>query len=80
MIVYYGYYTFTAIEVNFSQAVYIVNENSGVVQIQLIFSNPSSIDIAIEVNNEDINATGVFPVKNIFTCYIHNCVNYIYMQ
>ena len=49
-----------AVEVNFSQPVYSVEENSGVVEIQLIFSNPSSIDITVEVNSEEINATGEY--------------------
>ena len=52
----------TAIEINFSQPFYTVDENSGIIQIQLMFSNPSSIDITVEVNSEDINATGEFTV------------------
>ena len=44
--------------VNFSQPMYSVEENSGVAEIQLIFSNPSSTGITIEVNSEEINATG----------------------
>ena len=39
---------------------YSVDENSGVVEIQLIFSNPSSTDITVEVTSEEINATGTY--------------------
>ena len=60
-IIYY-YYLCTAVVVNFSQPVYTVEENSRVAEIQLIFSNPSSIDITIEVNSEEINATGWYPM------------------
>ena len=49
---------FTVIKINFSQPIYAVDENYGLVQIQLIFSNPSSINITVEVNTEDVNATG----------------------
>ena len=38
---------------------YSVDENNGVVEIQLILSNPSSIDITVEVTSEEINATGM---------------------
>ena len=37
---------------------YSVDENSGVVEIQLTFSNPSSIDITVEVTSKEISATG----------------------
>ena len=37
---------------------YNIGENSGAVEIQLIFSNPSSIDITVEVITNEINATG----------------------
>jgi len=53
-------HVFTAIEINFSQPIYIVDEDNGVVEIQLIFSNPSSIDMTVEVNSEEINATSTF--------------------
>jgi len=51
-------HVFTAIEINFSRPIYSVDEDNGVVEIQLIFSNPSSIDITVEVNSDGINATG----------------------
>ena len=44
--------------INFSQPVYSIDENNGAVEIQLLFSNPSSTAIAIEVTSEEINATG----------------------
>ena len=53
---------FAAIKINFSQPVYIADENSRLIQIQLIFSNPSSFNISVEVNSEDINATGEFTI------------------
>ena len=56
-------YLCTAIKVNFNQPVYIVDENSGLIQIQLTFSNPSSINITLDVSSEDINATGEFAVN-----------------
>ena len=43
---------------NFSQPVYSTDENNRAVEIQLLFSNPSSIAITIEVTSEEINATG----------------------
>ena len=39
---------------------YSVDENDGVVEIQLTLSNPSSIDITVEVTSEEINATGTY--------------------
>ena len=44
--------------INFSQPVYSIDENNGAVEIQLLFSNPSSTTITIEVTSEEINATG----------------------
>ena len=43
--------------VNFSQPVYNIDENSGAVEILLLFSNPSSTAITVEVTSEEINAT-----------------------
>ena len=44
--------------INFSQPEYSIDENGGAVEIQLLFSNPSSIAITVEVTSEEINATG----------------------
>ena len=44
--------------INFSQPVYTVGESSEALVIQLILSNPSSIDITVVVISEEINATG----------------------
>ena len=60
----------TAIKINFSESVYIADENSGLVQIQLMFSNPSSIDITVNVNSEDGNATGEY------TIHTYTCIQY----
>ena len=43
------------ITVRFSQAMYTINENAGVVQVSLILSNPSST--AVNVNFISTNAT-----------------------
>lgn len=47
------------IMVNFNESVYHVDENNGPAQLVLLFNNPSSTDITIEVLNTDIKATGV---------------------
>ena len=49
---------FLAILVNFSQSIYGVNENDGLVQPMLVLSNPSSIDITIRVDTIDREANG----------------------
>jgi len=63
-------HVFTAIEINFSRPIYSVDEDNGVVEIQLIFSNPSSIDVTVEVNNKEINATSKVK-SNSFETYMH---------
>jgi len=50
---------------------YSVDENDGAVEIQLIFSNPSSINITVEVNSDEINAT-----SELTLTYTHTCMNY----
>jgi len=47
------------IVVNFSQEIYVVDEDNGLVQLELIFSNPSSFDITIQVMTTDTTAVGV---------------------
>ena len=42
----------------FEQPTYIVNEDHGPIQIVLIFSNPSSNDIAVQVGDIEDTATG----------------------
>ena len=59
------------IVVNFSQAVYAVVENNGSVQAELVFSNPSSFDITVQVIFSDITAVGV----NNTECTIVNSEN-----
>ena len=59
-------HVFTVIEINFSQPTYSVDEDNGVVEIQLIFSNPSSIDMTIDINSEEINATSKYVHTNTF--------------
>ena len=46
--------------INFSQPVYNIDENSEVIEILLLFSNPSSTAITVEVTSEEINATGEY--------------------
>jgi len=63
----YSYiHVFTVIEINFSQSMYNVDEDNGVIEIQLIFSNPSSIDVTVEVNSKEINATSKYVHTNTF--------------
>ena len=51
---------------------YSVDENSGVVNIQLTFSNPSSTDITVEVTSEEINATGMYVCEHFMhACHMH---------
>ena len=53
--------------INFSQSVYNVDENSEAVEILLLFSNPSSIAITVEVTSEEINTTGEYSTCT-YTC------------
>jgi len=68
-------HVFTAIEINFNQPTYSVDEDNGVVEIQLIFSNPSSIDMTIDINSEEINATSKFKI-NSFENLLINIFHY----
>ena len=43
--------------IEFSQPEYRIHEDSGLIQPEIIFSNPSSFDIIIHVDNVDINST-----------------------
>ena len=44
----------------FSQSVYSVDEDTGVIESILVLSNPSSTDITVEVFNTDGSATGEY--------------------
>ena len=46
------------VKVNFGHSDYSVDENSGVVVLQLALSNPQSTDFTVQVENKDISATG----------------------
>ena len=59
------------IVVNFSQAIYVVVENNGSVQAKLVFSNPASFDITVQVTVSDVSAVGV----NNTECTIVNSEN-----
>ena len=59
------------IVVNFSQAIYVVVENNGSVQAELVFSNPASFDITVQVIVSDVSAVGV----NNTECTIVNSEN-----
>ena len=56
----YQSFVFLAITVTFSQLMYTVIENPGSAQSDLVFSNPSSTDIILEVYNTDVSATGEY--------------------
>ena len=49
---------YVVITVSFNQSTYSVNENSGPVQPVLVLSNPSTIDITVEIMNNDNTAIG----------------------
>lgn len=51
-------YILSGVSVTFSQSTYSVYEDGGVVQPVLIFSNPSSIHLTIQVNANARTATG----------------------
>ena len=44
----------------FSQTMYSINEDDGSVQIVLVFSQPPSTDITVQVTNTDGTATGEY--------------------
>ena len=50
----------TAIMINFSQSSYSVNEDDGVVQPELILSNPSSNTFTIQVISNNITASSKY--------------------
>ena len=45
------------ITVNFSSSLYFGRETNGLVQIDLLISNPSSVDITLQVESDDAGAT-----------------------
>ena len=49
---------YVVITVAFSQSTYSINENSGPVQPVLVLSNLSTIDITVEIMNNDNTASG----------------------
>ena len=52
-------YTYLLVDIilRFNQTVYSVNEDDGKVQPVLVLSNPSSYDVIIQVNDDEITAT-----------------------
>ena len=50
-------YLLVDIVLRFNQTVYSVNEDDGIVQPVLVLSNPSSYDVTIQVNDDEITAT-----------------------
>ncbi len=55
-----GLFTSIAVVVNFIQPAYSAIEANGFVQIELVFSNPSSNDITIVVLSTEASATGEY--------------------
>ena len=49
----------TAIIITFSQSTYTADEDSGAVQVELVFSNPSMTDITVQVDTIDITTNGI---------------------
>lgn len=54
----FTYHPPVAIEVFFNESMYSVNENEGSVQPVVVLSNPSSIDITVQVTSTAFTATG----------------------
>ena len=52
--------TCVATAVCFSELVFNAHENNGLAKLILILTNPSSVDIHVEVSNADGTATGKF--------------------
>ena len=49
-------YLLADIVLKFNQPIYVVNEDDGIVQPVLVLSNPSSYDVTIQVNDDEIYA------------------------
>ena len=49
---------YLAITINFTQSTYVIDENDEMIQLGLMFSNPSSFDIEVDIETVGINATG----------------------
>ena len=45
---------------SFSQSTYSIGEEDGLVQPQVVLSNPSSTDITVQVTDTGISATGKY--------------------
>ena len=58
LIVWSPYSNFAAITVQFAQPLYVIAEESRMIQPELIFSNPSYTDINVTIVNEEVDATG----------------------
>ena len=56
----YNTYIFSLVVViNFNQSTYIVNENDGLAQPELILSNPSVFDITLQIRDINIGLSGI---------------------
>ena len=67
----------SAITVSFSQVTYFINESDGRLQPMLFFSNPSSIDITLQVKDTSNTATGMSVRKgtnSVVKSYLCICV------
>jgi len=49
---------YVAATVNFAQSSYSVNETDGVVQVEIILSNLSSTNTAVQIESSDVTAIG----------------------
>ena len=49
---------YTAATVSFVQSTYLVDESDESVEIEMILSNQSSIDVVVQVTSSDIQAIG----------------------
>ena len=55
----------------FGQPEYRINEDSGLIQLEALFSNPASFDITIRVTNVDINSTAGKCCINMLVAVAH---------
>ena len=59
-----------AISVRFDNAVYVVDEDSGMVQPLLYLSNPSSFVETIQLINADVTSNGMYKYIALLAMYI----------
>ena len=66
------FYVCVAITVTFNQSAYNVTENSGIIQLFLVLSSPSSFKETVQLINTDVNTNGTYDKlpKHTYVMYI----------